>query len=108
MRSMLSHARLVRWHVLDTVRAAQAERKIPMNYASRYRNTALSRQSYLPFKVNATGVMPVIFSSTLLSLPTGLSRYLPWLEPVAAALGPAGLLYLPVWSWPHRQGARKG
>ena len=73
---------------VDTLRAAQAERKIPMNYASRYRNTALSRQSYLPFKVNATGVMPVIFSSTLLSLPTGLSRYLPWLEPVAAALGP--------------------
>lgn len=101
MHSTLSHAGLVRSHVVDAVRAAQAERKIPMNYASRYRNTALSRQSYLPFKVNATGVMPVIFSSTLLSLPTGLSRYLPWLEPVAAALGPAGLLYLPVWSWPH-------
>ena len=29
----------------------QAERKIPMNYASRYRNQALSQQSYLPFKV---------------------------------------------------------
>jgi len=75
--------------------APQAERKIPMNYAGRYRNSALARQSYLPFKVNATGVMPVIFSSTLLSLPTGLSRYVPALEPVAAALGPTGLLYLP-------------
>lgn len=29
----------------------EAERKIPMNYASRYRNTALEQQSYLPFKV---------------------------------------------------------
>lgn len=47
-------------------------------------------------QVNATGVMPVIFSSTLMSLPTGLARYAPWLEPVAAALGPTGLLYLPV------------
>jgi preprotein translocase subunit SecY len=75
--------------------APQAERKIPMNYAGRYRNSALARQSYLPFKVNATGVMPVIFSSTLLSLPTGLSRYVPALEPAAAALGPTGLLYLP-------------
>ncbi|KAK9834079.1 hypothetical protein WJX81_008587 [Elliptochloris bilobata] len=81
---------------LGVVYVQEAERKIPMNYASRYRNFALARQSYLPFKVNATGVMPVIFSSTLLSLPTGLSRYVPWLEPVAAALGPTGLLYLPV------------
>jgi preprotein translocase subunit SecY len=46
--------------------------------------------------VNATGVMPVIFSSTLMSLPTGLAAYAPWLQPIAAALGPTGLLYLPV------------
>ncbi|BDA41534.1 Preprotein translocase subunit SECY, chloroplastic [Coccomyxa sp. Obi] len=81
---------------LGIVYVQEAERKIPMNYASRYRNSALSQQSYLPFKVNATGVMPVIFSSTLMSLPTGLARYAPWLEPVAAALGPTGLLYLPI------------
>ena len=31
----------------------EAERKIPMNYASRYRNSALSQQSYLPFKVSS-------------------------------------------------------
>ena len=52
-------------------------------------------RSALP-QVNATGVMPVIFSSTLMSLPTGLAAYAPWLQPVAAALGPTGLLYLPV------------
>lgn len=89
----------------------EAERKIPINYASRYRAPAgragasgtgaagpggLARSSYLPFKVNATGVMPVIFASTLLALPTGLVRYAPALEPVAAALGPTGPLYLPV------------
>ena len=89
----------------------EAERKIPINYASRYRAPVgragasgtgaagpggLARSSYLPFKVNATGVMPVIFASTLLALPTGLVRYAPSLEPVAAALGPTGPLYLPV------------
>ncbi len=31
----------------------EAERKIPINYANRYRNAALSKQSYLPFKVRA-------------------------------------------------------
>ena len=40
--------------------------------------------------------MPVIFASTLLSLPAGLSRYAPWLEPVVDAVGPTGALYLPV------------
>ncbi|CAL5222560.1 g4942 [Coccomyxa viridis] len=81
---------------LGVVYVQEAERKIPMNYANRYRNSALAQQSYLPFKVNATGVMPVIFSTTLLSLPTGLAKYAAWLEPVAVALGPTGLLYLPV------------
>lgn len=82
---------------LGIVYVQEAERKIPMNYASRYRNSALSRQSYLPFKVNATGVMPVIFSSSLLALPTALARYANWkpVEAVAAALNPSGPLYLP-------------
>ncbi|DBA86616.1 hypothetical protein WJX77_001473 [Trebouxia sp. C0004] len=82
---------------LGIVYVQEAERKIPMNYASRYRNSALSRQSYLPFKVNATGVMPVIFSSSLLALPTALARYAnsPPVEAFAAALNPSGPFYLP-------------
>lgn len=36
---------------LGVVYVQEAERKIPMNYASRYRNAALSGQAYLPFKV---------------------------------------------------------
>ena len=57
---------------------------------------ALTKRNAWRPQVNATGVMPVIFSTTLLSLPTGLAKYAAWLEPVAAALGPTGLLYLPV------------
>ena len=37
---------------LGIVYVQEAERKIPMNYASRYRNSALASQSYLPFKVS--------------------------------------------------------
>eukprot|EP00891_Asterochloris_glomerata_P001298 jgi/Astpho2/1298/Aster-06174 len=83
---------------LGIVYVQEAERKIPINYANRYRNAALSKQSYLPFKVNATGVMPVIFSSSLLALPTALERYLgniPGLQQGARALAPNGPLYLP-------------
>ena len=42
---------------LGIVYVQEAERKIPMNYASRYRNSALSRQSYLPFKVRWFAVL---------------------------------------------------
>lgn len=47
-------------------------------------------------QVNATGVMPVIFATTLLSLPQALARYQPALMPAANALGPTGPLYLTV------------
>ena len=61
---------------LGIVYVQDAERQIPMQYASRYRaGSAMRRQAYLPFKVNATGVMPVIFSSSLLAVPTALARY---------------------------------
>lgn len=36
---------------LGIVYVQEAERKIPMNYANRYKAGALARQSYLPFKV---------------------------------------------------------
>lgn len=83
---------------LGIVYVQDAERQIPMAYASRYRAGALQRQAYLPFKVNATGVMPVIFSSSLLALPSAAARYIniPAMENAAAALAPGGPLYLPV------------
>jgi hypothetical protein len=81
---------------LGIVYVQDAERQIPMSYASRYRAGALARSAYLPFKVNATGVMPVIFSSSLLALPSAAARYVPGLERAAVALAPGGPLYLPV------------
>ena len=48
-------------------------------------------------QVNATGVMPVIFASSLLALPSSLARYanVPALQSAASALSPSGSLYLP-------------
>lgn len=82
---------------LGIVYVQDAERQIPITYASRYRAGALQQQAYLPFKVNATGVMPIIFASSLLSLPSSLARYanVPALESAAAALSPSGSFYLP-------------
>lgn len=65
-----------------------------MNYAGRYLSTgSLARQSYLPFKVNATGVMPVIFSSSLLAIVPGVARFLQ--VDALAGFAPGGPFYLP-------------
>lgn len=49
-------------------------------------------------QVNATGVMPVIFASSLLAAPTALARYFntPAFATFAKAISPAGGFYLPV------------
>lgn len=51
----------------------QSERRIPIQYANKSTNTGLKNQSYMPIKINAAGVMPVIFASSLLSIPAIIS-----------------------------------
>ncbi|KAL6776154.1 SECY1 [Auxenochlorella protothecoides x Auxenochlorella symbiontica] len=84
---------------LGIVYVQEAERQIPMAYGSRYKaGGPLSQQAYLPFKVNATGVLPVIFASSLLAVPSTLARFThsSTLAGAANALGPGGAFYLPV------------
>jgi preprotein translocase subunit SecY len=54
----------------------EASRKVPVNYASRFRNTKSALSNYLPLKINQAGVMPVIFGSALLTFPQILSQLL--------------------------------
>ncbi|XP_073158577.1 preprotein translocase subunit SECY, chloroplastic [Henckelia pumila] len=85
--------------VLGIVYVQEAERKIPINYASRYTSGAggLQKSAYLPFKVNSAGVMPIIFSTSSLALPGTLARFtgLNVLKKAAVDLVPGGSLYLP-------------
>jgi len=46
----------------------ESARKIVVQYASRQRSGAV-QESYLPLKLNQNGVMPIIFSSALLTMP---------------------------------------
>ncbi|XP_014501000.1 preprotein translocase subunit SECY, chloroplastic isoform X1 [Vigna radiata var. radiata] len=85
--------------VVGIVYVQEAERKIPINYASRYtsKSTGLEKSAYLPFKVNSSGVMPIIFSTSSLALPGTLARFtgLTALKKAAVALNPGGSFYLP-------------
>ncbi|KAL4571308.1 hypothetical protein LXL04_018066 [Taraxacum kok-saghyz] len=85
--------------VLSIVYVQEAERKIPINYASRYssKKGGMQKSAYLPFKVNSSGVMPIIFSTSSLALPATLARFtgLNVLKNAAIGLNPGGAFYLP-------------
>jgi len=57
-----------------TILLNDAERKIPVSYAQKIRGRRSmqmgAKNSYIPLKVNTGNVMPIIFASTLMSIPT--------------------------------------
>ncbi len=49
-----------------------AERKIPVQYAKQVKGRKMygGQSSYIPMKVNSSGVLPIIFASAIITLPT--------------------------------------
>ena len=72
--------------VVFIVYMSNAERRIPIQYAKRVvgRKMYGGQSTHLPIKVNATGVMPIIFASSILSLPQTVSMF--W-QPAAGTVG---------------------
>jgi preprotein translocase subunit SecY len=58
----------------------QGQRRIPVTFAKRLqgRKVYQGQSTYIPMKVNAAGVIPVIFANSLLYIPVLLSNVLPW------------------------------
>lgn len=78
------------------------ERKIPVHYAKRVvgRKMYGGQNTYIPFKVNPSNVMPLIFASSLLTFPIQLIQMFGsnknasrWVSKLSAFLTPNGLLY---------------
>ena len=57
----------------------RAQRRIPIQVASSQtgRRRARAQTTHLPLKVNMAGVMPVIFASAIIALPTAFASLLP-------------------------------
>ncbi len=57
----------------------QGQRRIPVNFAKRVvgRRQYGGNNTYIPLKVNQAGVIPVIFASSLLQLPSLIANVLP-------------------------------
>lgn len=56
--------------IVGVVWITLAERRIPIQYANKTVSAYNARESYLPFRINYAGVMPVIFASMLLTIPS--------------------------------------
>ncbi|OGV64824.1 MAG: preprotein translocase subunit SecY [Lentisphaerae bacterium RIFOXYA12_FULL_48_11] len=66
--------------VAATIALTQAQRKIPINTTKRVigRKVYGGQNTYMPLRVNYSGVMPIIFSSVMLAFPAAILRQLPW------------------------------
>lgn len=47
----------------------ESERRVPIQYANKSTNSYEKNTSYMPIKINTANVIPVIFASSLLSIP---------------------------------------
>jgi preprotein translocase subunit SecY len=82
----------------------QGQRKIPVHYAKRVigRKIYGAQNTYLPFKINPSGVIPVIFASSLLVFPLqifqSLGTRVAWLGRLASWLRPNGTAYVIIYA----------
>ena len=86
--------------VAFVVLVERGERRIPVQYAKRVigRRMMGGQSTHLPLKVNAGGVIPIIFASSLLALPQTFLQFPvvknnPWLASTLSAFGGAEPLY---------------
>lgn len=61
--------------VVGVVFISESERRIPIQYANKTTSSYGAKQTYIPFKVNAANVIPVIFASALISIPQVIARF---------------------------------
>lgn len=81
----------------------QGQRKIPVNYAKRVvgRKVYGAPNTYLPLKINPSGVIPIIFANAILVFPQTITSIFPNVEPLQAVgrfLSPGRVSYLVVYS----------
>ena len=75
----------------------RAQRRIPVQYAKRVvgRKVYGGSNTYLPLRVNTAGVIPVIFASSILVIPTTIASMIkaPWAQAIATQLRVGEPLY---------------
>jgi preprotein translocase subunit SecY len=78
--------------IMAIILIQQGERKIPVQYAKRVvgRKVFGGQSTYLPLRVNQSGVMPIILAIAILLFPATIAQFIPnrWVQAFADALSP--------------------
>ena len=85
--------------VVLVVLVTNSERRIPIQYAKRVvgRKMYGGQNTNLPIKINMSGVMPIIFASSIVSIPATIAAFFPkaaWLTWINTYLGYDSWIYL--------------
>ncbi|MEM5789818.1 MAG: preprotein translocase subunit SecY, partial [Syntrophobacteraceae bacterium] len=75
----------------------RGQRRIPVQYAKRVvgRRVYGGQNTHIPLKINASGVIPPIFASSIIMFPATVANFVdvPWVQSVATALTPGHWAY---------------
>ena len=82
-----------------TIALTQAQRRIPIHTTKRVvgRKVYGGQNTYMPLRVNYSGVMPIIFASAMLVFPTAILRRFDFTRPLGEALNMGEPLYMLVY-----------
>jgi len=87
--------------IAGTIAITQAMRKVTIQYAKQVRGNKVygGQSSFLPLKVNYSGVMPIIFAQSILIVPAFMIQILPigsatWARELADSLNRGTLYYV--------------
>ncbi|MFH0732067.1 MAG: preprotein translocase subunit SecY [Candidatus Omnitrophota bacterium] len=88
--------------IVAVVVITQGQRRIPVQYAKRIvgRKVYGGQSTYIPFRVNHAGVIPIIFAQSLLLFPATIAGFVPnrAFQNVANALVRGSVLYFSLYS----------
>ncbi len=62
--------------LIGVIFVESAQRRIPIQYSNRSSSAYNAEQSYIPIKLNSASVMPVIFASALIGIPSLIAQVL--------------------------------
>lgn len=62
--------------IVGVIWVQEAERRIPVQYSNRTASSYKGEKTYLPVKLNSASVMPVIFASAIVGIPSLIAEFI--------------------------------
>lgn len=62
--------------IIGVIWIQEAERRIPIQYSNKTASSYRGEQTYLPVKLNSASVMPVIFASAIVGMPSLIAEFI--------------------------------